>query len=460
MPNEEFIRNDFETVIRWMLPAFPLVKNSYSIPAITVACISVIANSIKRQGNVKWDEPLDAKMKKWNLIQGAETFDDMRLNLLIVGDAGSGKSGLMKGIANLNPFSVSHSQSRPHYDQLIGSTERWMENKKWVYSTMPGELAKDIVLLDEVLSVYTEDYGTDNRRIREILRASLSRIGTNPVQKPMVRIPEEHQIRFYPECTIIQGFPTDKVPVSLISQGDIRRCQIVNITFPLEAKEKTRRFGMKPNETKSDFKKAKDYLAYLRTRKFNPIITPEVMEYIKKLMEELKEYTRGYGLKAMWYYKISYFDLESQLIRYAIEMSVVRDNSSDDIHVTLEDVKKGWKYYFGVYADALVWLNTNTYGSWGTEGVKGGDHDKLMSALLWLHDKKATNSKSNVTVNELQEFMVEKRFYTNVAGTRRFYNTLLNHGYIKNARRGKVWVVWLDAKGKELLIETIENEGD
>jgi len=455
MSKDDFAKQDFQTVLSWMLPAFPMVKNKQSIGPISVACMSLLANACKRKGPIQWNEPLEEKLEAWNLIHGEETYDELRLNLTVVGEPGSGKSAILTGISRLNPYSVCFRQSTPHYDQLIGSTEKWQEGGKWKYEPFPGELSSDFVIMDEVLSVYTFD-SSENRKIRELLRGTLSRIGTNKISKPQVRIPESFHCSYYPECTLVQGFPARKVPMSIMTEGDIRRSQIICVNFPLSEKETTKRFGTnapgKQSPKPKNFVKAVNYLRYLRQRNYDFWLSESTMDYVKSCMHSLKDFSAMHGPKPSWMFKIAYFDIETQLIRYSTIMSIIRDSQREVIDIAVDDVKKAFPIFSTAYADSVIWVNRYTNDDYSVLPMKTKNLQKTEKVLKYLKSKGAFSYLETVVgVTELKKVMVQRGWFSNEAGVKRFYQDLLKYGIVKSKKKGKSWVVWIGPLGQEYL---------
>jgi hypothetical protein len=437
-----------------MLPAFKMVKTAMNERAIKIAVMSLLCNSMKRVGGQEWND--DDKLKKWNLIRGESTYDDMRLNLLIVGEAGSGKTSLMSGMERLSPYDAVFRKSMPNYDQMIGSTEKWREGGEWFYEPFPGELSCDLFLMDEVLSIYLEDK-LENKRVRELLRSALSRIGTNRVTKPQVRVPPESQVNYYPECTLVQGFPPRKVPLHILTDGDLRRAHIVTIEFPLEEKKKTKRFGQDlpptEKEEKADdekVKKAKEYLTWLRSHRYTYWVPPDTEAYIRRCLAELEEFTKPMGWKAMHFYSTSFYDLESRLLRFSIAMAVIRDAEAPTVRVEVEDVKEAMSIFAPSYADSLVWVNSFTTGIQSdVTGIGDADQERAERLARWLAFKDAFEyASTTVSAIEVKQWMISQGWFSTENGTKRFYQTVLATGIIRSRKRGGQYVVWLGEKGK------------
>ena len=447
-----------------MAPAFRMVRTPLNERAIKVVVMSLLCNSIKRQGDRQWDD--NDKIKKWNLIRGSSTYDDMRLNLIVVGEAGSGKTSLMSAMETLSPYEAVFRKSMPNYDQMIGSTEKLREGGEWLYQAFPGELSADIFLMDEVLSIYLEDR-IDNKRVRELLRSALSRIGTNKITKPQVRVPPEHQVNYYPECTLVQGFPPRKIPLHILTDGDLRRAQILTIEFPLEEKKKMGRFGrdMPPEEGGADdvgvkIAAAREYLKWLRDHRYNFWVTKEVEDYVRRCLTELEEFTKPMGWKAMHFFSTSYMDLESRLLRFAIALAVIRDADATTVRVEIADVKEAMKIFAPAYSDALVWVNNFTSGTQAdVVGMCDKDIERASRTAKWLAFRDAFEYHSTVVLaQELKAWMVSQGWFSAEAGAKRFYQTLLGAGVIRSRRRSSANVVWLASRGKILAREAEEEK--
>jgi hypothetical protein len=206
------------------------------------------------------------------------------------------------------------------------------------------------------------------------------------------------------------------------------------------------------NSGGSSYELGKQYMAYLRKHKFKVWIPHSTEEYVKKAMDNLKDFTMQYGTKSSGYFRTAYFDIESQLYRYATVMSAVRDSTREVLDVSIDDVKSGWNYFSAAYADSLIWLNTYTMGSFGVQDLKENEAERVTEVIDWLQKNRAWSStETNVRLVELKHWMIDKRWFGTTLGTKRFFDKIKEGGYIRSGRRGNDWYVWIGPKGKELL---------
>jgi hypothetical protein len=372
---------------------------------------------------------------------------DIRISSHFCLKPGQGKLELKKSIhfSQVGPDNFVEPTSS-HSEQFVGKNS-WDPKTKTLLK-VPGYLQADILIVDEAKNIWVKERHEDTRMY---IRKALDPIGYNEITKGGVNLPEEHRIRFHPQCVAVTFFQPGKYPDSLIEEGDLRRG--ICLTYDIDADTRlkglaqklTKQSKMSRAERLQKIEQWKQFLLQLRSQTFQWDIG-NIGNSVQQLVAQIHHDSMYRGVKAMAVANMMIYDCAYQLVR----MSCVRaacDGTGTPTKLHLKAAAKDYSKMWRMFLDFVVtYLPCNF--------VVAGPNitpvllERIQNVVVWMASKGAVSPElSTLTTQDVLKYLVdEKRWWTSKVGGGGAYNlmrTMMEQGYIEYRREAHCNRLWV-----------------
>lgn len=313
--------------------------------------IGLVGDSYKHANKMLFYNIL-ANQLKFNMFTFASGKVDLRLPVLLQLRAGHGKKNyvkfIRKTVENLTMGTDEHDQplkkvyqepTSYHPEQFVGKVVVKESKEDTEYNKIYGTLAADYLLIDEAHALLTRK---ENEECLRYFRTALDPIGANTIEKKQVNVPNEHKLKYTPNCSVLLlTQPIIDINPELLERGSFRRFIIVFVDVSLEehakALEECDFLTMNEETDKKmweDWIQLNQKLLDLKDLKYVSILEDQrlINKYVN---EDMARFNENGGTAVIDFYRSFTFTAKINIFKMAIVRAVMSAmyNDKDDIKV-------------------------------------------------------------------------------------------------------------------------------
>jgi len=412
-----------------MLPLIKLHGDSYT-PLKKAILYSTLAHRVRK-----------------SIIHIIDQKADLRIPVMLCLPSGYGKKEFKIFIMNNTPSEPSRSQTycEPtslHPEQLVGRTNsRYLPRSGVIkYEKVYGFLASSFLVFDEAVQLLVDERFDDAIKY---VRIALDTLGDNPVIKRLTGIPQEQEIRYYPDCSIVFFFQpvgtkgSDKLPHELLSEGLLRRFLVPYTRITDKERSKAYALSEKPVDAKEANQLWENAVKNIDSLSTDQTVDWDINDVIHGLFtknNELIEIGKKRGGQCAEFCNMGMFDLLKHLARMSCVQAGMNRRTkvtSEDVEIALSDLTEIWNLHLNFVAEMI----RESAGSWREQ--------KLIGHLKVLNDAGCVDeSSSSMSIGQFQETIGDK--------DGNIYRQLKEKGLVEGRQKGKNNSrIWLTKIGVE-----------
>lgn len=339
-------------------------------------------------------------------VSVGELRTDLRIHGTIPLSSGQGKKNIKITIKRiLDKLNYEgHVPTSMHPEQFIGKVINRGTNKKPEWIQNEGYLSRDYVIIDECYNMLmSKDQNIQDTR--KNFRIAKDPIGENLVEKKSVdnTFDEDEMIRYCPEVVSVQFLQPKSLPPEIVEEGDFRRDLILYVKG-ISSRDKTKDYSnrlLKSDDSSEHISTFTDFCKMISKDLANKKIqfTNEAVKRLIELHSTIVQQGFFHSEKGANFSKMVDFTLQDFLVKLSSLIGIANKTYT----ITPEIVELAFTDLFEFFHMQLDFVNEKVRGQldYG-EGWKGAV-DKDQKCLEWLYNNDATDSNSQITLEEFKK---------------------------------------------------------